>query len=78
MIASDAGGLPEVVVHGKTGLLVPPSNPGLLAEAMAKLLDDSTLRDRYSKAAREHAKANFAIEPMVNEHLRLYESILND
>ena len=78
VIASDAGGLAEVVVHGKTGLLVPPSDPDLLAQAMAKLLDDSTLRDRYSKAAREHARANFALEPMVNEHLRLYESILND
>ena len=78
VVASDAGGLAEVVVHGKTGFLVPPSDPGLLAGAMATLLDDSTLRDRYSKAAREHARANFAIEPMVNAHLRLYESILND
>lgn len=77
VIASAAGGLAEVVVDGKTGLLVPPSDDKRLADAMTKLIDDSALRDRYAKAARDHARAQFSVEPMVAAHLRLYETLLN-
>ena len=77
VIAFRAGGLAEVVVDGKTGRLVPPRDVGALADAMADLLDDRSLRERYATCAREHARARFSVDTMVQEHVRLYESLLN-
>ena len=78
VVAFAAGGLPEAVVHEQTGLLVPPADTVRLAEALALLSDDRDLRDRYARAAREHAEASFSVDAMVTGHLRLYEAILND
>ncbi|MGE5706928.1 MAG: glycosyltransferase, partial [Bacteroidota bacterium] len=44
VIGCRSGGVPEVVRHGTTGLLVPPSDPGSLAEAMSRLLSNRDLR----------------------------------
>ena len=78
VIASAVDGLREVVVHGETGLLVPPADPAALTDAMATLIDDTELRERYAEAARERVMNDFSIPPMVMAHLRLYESILDE
>ena len=54
-IATNAGGAPEVVADGETGLLVPPRNPQALAEAMAKLIADDALRQRLGSAGPDRA-----------------------
>lgn len=77
VVAFDAGGLGEVVVDGETGRLVPPRDVGALSAALADLLDDIALRERYSTAAREHAATHFSVSKMVEEHIRLYQSLLN-
>ena len=51
VIASNAGGIPEVVIHGDTGLLVPASDVGALAEAILRLASDQGLRDEMGRAA---------------------------
>ena len=78
VVAARAGGLPEVVVHEQTGLLVPPADPAALADALALLLDDSTRRERYARAAREHARREFSIDAMIDAHVKLYEAVLDD
>ena len=55
-VASDVGGIPEVVVNGETGILVPPENPSALADAIENLIKDRTLRDEMSAKAMERAK----------------------
>ena len=50
MIASAVGGLPEVVEHGATGLLVPPEDPDALAEAIVTLLETLIARERWAEA----------------------------
>ena len=77
VVAFRAGGLGEVIVDGETGRLVPPRDVDALSTAIAGLLDDIALRDRYAKAAREHAAAQFSVATMVEEHIRLYEALLN-
>jgi glycosyltransferase involved in cell wall biosynthesis len=57
VVATNIGGIPDVVLADQTGLLVPPDNPQAAADAIAKLLDDATLRDRLAVEAREHAGA---------------------
>jgi glycosyltransferase involved in cell wall biosynthesis len=59
VVASAVGGVPEVVAEGRTGLLVPPRNPGALATALATVLGDSTMRRAMGQAARARAAARF-------------------
>jgi glycosyltransferase involved in cell wall biosynthesis len=56
VVASDVGGLRDVVRHGVTGLMVPPSDPGALAEAIDGLLDNPELRQRMGEAGRVRAR----------------------
>jgi glycosyltransferase involved in cell wall biosynthesis len=55
VVATDAGGLPEVVEHGVTGLVVPRGDSAALAGAIGSLLDDAELRRRMGHAGRERA-----------------------
>jgi D-inositol-3-phosphate glycosyltransferase len=56
VVASKVGGLAETVIHGSTGLHVPPRSPAALADAIARVLDDSALRIRLGKAAARRAR----------------------
>ncbi|WP_138735916.1 glycosyltransferase [Modestobacter excelsi] len=55
VVASDVGGIPEVVRHGETGLLVPPGDVTALAAALDRLVADPGLRDRLAAGARRRA-----------------------
>jgi glycosyltransferase involved in cell wall biosynthesis len=71
-----AGGLPEAVLDGRTGLLVPPGDVMALTGAIAALLDDDTRRRQFAEAARTRVQTEFSIEAMVDAHLKLYRSQL--
>ena len=58
VVATSVGGLPEVVKHGQTGLLVPPHDSGALAEALITLLSDKHLSRRLGQRALELSKTN--------------------
>jgi len=72
-----AGGLSEVVADGETGLLVPPKDVEALRVAIAKLIKNPTLRRELGDAGRLRMQHNFSIKMMVDNHIQLYESILN-
>ena len=78
VVAFEAGGLPESVVHGKTGLLVRPEDSDALRRAILRLVDDDELRASYANAAKERMREEFSVETMVDKHVALYESILDD
>jgi glycosyltransferase involved in cell wall biosynthesis len=59
VVATDAGGLPEVVEDGVTGFVVPKGDAAALAGALDKLLSDPALRERMGKAGRQRAVARF-------------------
>jgi glycosyltransferase involved in cell wall biosynthesis len=63
VVATRVGGVPEVVLDGETGSLVPPGDPPALAEAIARLVDDRALRGRMGGRARERALERFAPGP---------------
>lgn len=65
-VATNIGGIKEVVVAGKTGLLVPPDNHEALAKTLAKLLADKELCQRLGGAARRHVKNNFSKKRMLS------------
>ncbi len=72
-----AGGLPEAVVDGETGLLTPPEDVDALAQALATLIDDAELRQRLGAAGRDRMQKEFSIATMADKHVNLYETVLN-
>jgi glycosyltransferase involved in cell wall biosynthesis len=75
-IVSAVGGMPELVVDGECGLVVPPSDPAALADAIVRLARDPGLRRRYGRAARQRIVEHFNIDKTVAETAALYESLL--
>jgi len=59
VIGTNAGGVPEIIEHEKTGLLVPPGDPAALADAIERLVSDRELRDRLAAAGKRSADERF-------------------
>ena len=72
VVASDVGGLRELVCDAETGVLVPPGEPVALADALRPLLADRQLRRRLGSAGRARAKALFDLSAFRRAHLELY------
>lgn len=64
--ASDTGGIPDIVIHEKTGLLVTPGSPQSLAQAVIRMLDDAALRTALGDAARQHVRDNFSLQALID------------
>jgi glycosyltransferase involved in cell wall biosynthesis len=74
-VASDVGGIPEVVQHGRTGLLVRPGDPAALAEAIDAVIGDPERAARMGAAARERA-ADYDWERVADEVRALYDEVV--
>jgi glycosyltransferase involved in cell wall biosynthesis len=73
VIASDIGGIPEVVRRsGVNGILVPPGDVLALTDAMRTLVRDESLRRRLGQAARQRVLAEYTVEQMVEQTLDVY------
>lgn len=75
-VGSMVGGVPEVIVPGKTGFLVPPRNPAALATALGTLLESAELRARMGSAGRERVVRFFNERDMVCRTLEIYRNML--
>ena len=76
VVASDLGGPRELVVHGSTGLLVPPNDPEALASAIAAVLEDPQAAMRMGAAAFERAQQLFDAQKNALRTFALYAEIL--
>jgi glycosyltransferase involved in cell wall biosynthesis len=76
VIASAAGGNPELVSHGVDGLLVPPLDPAAWAAAVERVLTEEALASRLGEAARHTARERFSLERTVARTLELYRSLV--
>lgn len=77
VLATNVGGLPELVVDGKTGLLVPSDDVAALAKALLRLVTDHELRKRFGAAGRHRFESFFTQETMARKTWEIYERILN-
>lgn len=75
IVATTAGGIPEVVSDGETGLLVPVRDPRAMADALVTLLRDAPLRSRLAEAGRARVEARFTVERMVEQTLDVYRRV---
>ena len=76
VVGTTAGGIPEAVVDGETGLLVPPRDHQALAEAIVRMLRDDALRSRFGEAGRRRVEEHFSADRMVSGVLGVYERVL--
>lgn len=76
VVSTSVGGIPELVVDGETGFLVPPERPELLADALKKLMVDASLRRRFGAAGRERIAASFTVNQKLDRTEKAYLNLL--
>lgn len=76
IIGSRVSAIPEVVVDGETGLLVPPADVSALAAALSRLLEDEALRRTMGERGAARLAAHFSTAVMIDATIGLYQSLL--
>ncbi|WP_163328227.1 glycosyltransferase family 4 protein [Desulfurobacterium thermolithotrophum] len=76
VVSTDAGGTKEVVIDGKTGILVPKKNPQALAEGILRLLKDEKLKEQVTSNAYSMVIDKFSVDKMVDAYIALYGEVI--
>jgi glycosyltransferase involved in cell wall biosynthesis len=76
VVAAAVGGIPEVVVDGETGRLIPPGDPDSLARAVSELLSDPAGLLEMGASARFRVYREFSVAGMVEGNLKVYRELL--
>jgi glycosyltransferase involved in cell wall biosynthesis len=76
VVASNIAGNEELIIHGKTGLLVPPENPQVLRDELRKILPDSEGRMKMGLESRKRVENNFTWERVADQYLTLLQGII--
>jgi glycosyltransferase involved in cell wall biosynthesis len=77
VVATAVGGIPQVVMDGETGILVPPHSSDSIVTALSALYDDRKLASRMGTAGRRRVQERFDSGAMVDSYERLYLSLLS-
>ena len=78
VVATNVGGIPEAVVDGETGILVPPRDPAALAGALLSFLQDPGRARRMGMSGRDRVAALFTVDQLVSGVERTYDTLLAD
>lgn len=78
VVAFDIAGAKEAVIHGRTGVLVPPGDVRVLQKALALMIEEPVMRQELGQAGRQRIQDEFSVDIMVESHIELYKSLLND
>ncbi len=78
VVASAVGGIPEMIEHGRTGLLVPPRKPAALAASIVRLLTDHPYADTLARAGHDLVYERFCVELMVRAVETIYDEAVAD
>ena len=73
VVASSVGGIPEIIEHEQTGLLVPPKDPLALAEALKRLIADEPFRRKLGASLKQKIQRNFSLDSMLRKTITLYQ-----
>ena len=76
VVASNVGGLVEIVASEENGLLAPPKRPKLLAKQILRLLDDAALRRAFGERGRQSVETRFSVDQQLASVQAVYESVL--
>lgn len=75
-VASDVGGISDIVQDGKTGLLFPAGDAGAMGERILRLAADATLRERLGEEGRRLVQERFSLDVMAEKMLAMYRSVI--
>ncbi|PZM84293.1 MAG: N-acetyl-alpha-D-glucosaminyl L-malate synthase BshA [Candidatus Melainabacteria bacterium] len=75
-VATDVGGIPEVIDDGETGILVPFGNADAIAKALEDLISDKVKRERFGENARKEAEKRFSADAIIHRYEELYRRLL--
>ncbi|HQB65067.1 MAG TPA: glycosyltransferase family 4 protein, partial [Fibrobacteraceae bacterium] len=76
VVASNVGGIPDVIIDHETGLLVEAKNSDALTDAFLKLESDEALSQKLVTGARAHIRKYFSWEPIIKNQIEVYKSVL--
>jgi glycosyltransferase involved in cell wall biosynthesis len=78
VVATRVGGIPECVVDGETGFVVPPKDSESMAKALIELIQNKARRRQMGRAGRRHSEANFSRESQVRRLELVFERVLKE
>jgi glycosyltransferase involved in cell wall biosynthesis len=76
VVASNVGGIPDVIINEQTGLLVEAKNSDALVDAFLKLEEDTALSQKLVSGARDHIRKYFSWDPIIKKQIEVYKSVL--
>ncbi|MCT7990056.1 glycosyltransferase family 4 protein [Laspinema olomoucense] len=76
VVASNVMAIPEIVIDGQTGLLVPPDNADALAQGLLKLIENPSLCQQFGSAGRQRLEQEFTVDRMVQKTIAVYDEVL--
>ena len=77
VIATNVGGIPEIVEHDVTGILVPPNEPEKLLFEINNLLEDEKRAERLAKAGYDFVVKNFGWDSLLSQYVKFYEKLIS-
>ena len=77
IVATNIGGIPEIITDGNEGILIPKANSEILANSINRLLENSELRNQFIQNAYKKVQNHYSIEKYAHSLLNLYFNILN-
>ena len=77
VIATNVGGIPELITNNETGILVPANNPEILLENINKLLEDRETASKLSDKGYQFVMKNLTWEILLPKYVKFYEELLN-
>ncbi len=75
VVATNVGGIKEIIQHNTTGLLVPPASPQKLAEALNRLIDNADTRQQLGEAGFERVNQTFSVSTMIKSYLDIIHQL---
>jgi glycosyltransferase involved in cell wall biosynthesis len=76
VVSTTVGSIPDVVIDGQTGFIVPPRNANALADAIMKLLDDADLRTRIGAQGRSMVERSYSLDKMLDRMEGVYHALV--
>jgi glycosyltransferase involved in cell wall biosynthesis len=77
VVATAVGDVPALLDQGRAGVLVPPGDPGALADGLARVLTEPGFRERLAAAAWDHVSREYSAASFVERHAELYRKLLD-
>ena len=75
VVVTDVGGNSEIVVNGRSGILVPEADPKAIATALLTYVDDHEMARAHGRAGRVHAEENFGLSAMIGRYAKVYDAL---